>query len=53
MEGFHGVRAGEDEPIVRSKTGKGCVECRKRSGWNDFDGGDKDRYGSERFELSG
>ena len=58
MEGFDGVGAGEDKPVVTltsggAEVGEGCVEGGEGGGGDDFDGGDYDGGGSEGFELGG
>ncbi len=50
MEGFDGVGAGEDEPVVGADSGEGGVEGVEGVGWGDFDGGDEDGRGAEGFE---
>ena len=53
MEGFDGVGAGEDEPVVSAEAGEGGVEG-SEGGWgDDLDGGDEDGGRAEGFELGG
>ena len=53
VEDFNGVGAGEDEPVVGSKTGQGDIESGKRRRGGDFDGGNEDGDGASGFELRG
>jgi hypothetical protein len=53
MEGFDGVGAGEEEPVVGAEAGEGGVEGGKGCGGDDFDGGDEDGGRAECFELGG
>src|SRR5437899_1005364 len=42
VEGFDGVGAGEDEPVVGADGGEGGVERGEGFGWGELDGGDED-----------
>ena len=53
MEGFDGVGAGEEEPVVGAEVGEGGVEGGEGVGWDDLDGGDEDGGRAEGFELGG
>ena len=53
VEGFDGVGAGEDEPVVGSKAGESGVECGEGGGRDDLDGGDSHGGRAEGFELGG
>ncbi len=53
VEGFDGVGAGEDEPVVGADGGEGGVEGVEGVGWGDLDGRDEDGRGAEGFELGG
>ena len=53
VEGFDGVGAGEDEPVVGAETGEGGVEWGVGFGRGDLDSGDEDGGRAEGFELSG
>jgi len=53
VEGFDGIGAGEDEPVVGAEAGEGGVECGEGRGGDDFDGGDRFGGCAEGFELGG
>ena len=51
-EGFDGISAGEDEPVVAREVGECGVESGKGGGWSNLDGGDEDGFetgGAEGF----
>jgi len=50
VEGFDGVGAGEEEPIVSAEAGESGVECGEGGGRDDLDGGDEDGGRAEGFE---
>ena len=51
VEGFDGVGAGEEEPVVGAEAGEGGVETGEGSRGRDLDGRDEDSGRSERFKL--
>ena len=53
VEGFDGVGAGEDEPVVGADGGESCVEGVEGFGWGDLDGGDENGSGAEGLEAGG
>ncbi len=53
VEGFDGVGAGEDEPVVGAEAGEGGVEGGEGGRGDDLDGGDEDGDCAEGFELGG
>ena len=53
VEGFDGVGAGEEEPVVGAEAGEGGVEGGEGRRGGDFDGGDEDGGRAEGFELGG
>ena len=53
VEGFDGVGAGEDEPVVGVKAGEGGVERGVGGGGSDLDGGDEDGDCAEGAEGFG
>jgi hypothetical protein len=53
VEGFDGVGAGEDKPVVGSKAGESSVKCGEGGGRNDLDGRDSHSGRPEGFELGG
>lgn len=53
VEGFDGVGAGEEKPVVRAEAGQCGVKSAEGGGGNDLDGGNEDGDRAEGFELSG
>ncbi len=53
VEGFEGVGAGEEEPVVGAEAGESGVERAEGGGRNDLDGGDENGGCAEGFELRG
>ena len=53
MEGFDGVGAGKDEPVIGAQAGQSGVKGGEGCGRGDLDCRNKDWGGSEGFELNG